>query len=106
MLQAVKVFVAAGSPFQFARPAQGNKSQVVELDAVGKLQVLRVANHDELQRSAAESTTSADGLSETQAARCAAFAAAECEGKERMCGSSACRSKPADLAVFAARRQP
>ncbi len=36
MLQVVKVFVAAGGLLQFAQPAQGNKSQVVKLDAVGK----------------------------------------------------------------------
>ncbi len=36
VLQVVKVFVAAGGLLQFAQPAQGNKSQVVELDAVGK----------------------------------------------------------------------
>jgi hypothetical protein len=36
MLQVVKVFVAAGGLLQLAQPAQGNKSQVVKLDAVGK----------------------------------------------------------------------
>ena len=36
MLQVVKVFVAAGGLLQFAEPAEGNKSQIVELDAVGK----------------------------------------------------------------------
>ena len=36
MLQVVKVFVAAGGLLQFAQPAQGNESQVVKLDAVGK----------------------------------------------------------------------
>jgi hypothetical protein len=36
MLQVVKVFVAAGGLLQFAQPAQGDKSQVVKLDAVGK----------------------------------------------------------------------
>jgi len=36
MLQVVKVFVAGGGLLQFAQPAQGNKSQVVKLDAVGK----------------------------------------------------------------------
>lgn len=36
MLQVVKVFVTAGGPLQFTQPAQGNKSQVVKLDAVEK----------------------------------------------------------------------
>ncbi len=39
MLQVVKVFVAAGGLLQFAQPSQGNKSQVVKLDAVGKVTV-------------------------------------------------------------------
>ena len=36
MLQVVKVFVAAGGLLQFTQPAQGNESQVVKFDAVGK----------------------------------------------------------------------
>ncbi len=34
MLQVAKVFVAAGGLLQFVQPAQGNKSRVVQLDAV------------------------------------------------------------------------
>ena len=36
MLQVVKVFVTTGSELQLAQPSQGNKSQIIKLNAVGK----------------------------------------------------------------------